>query len=894
MKKLIRIVSVSLTLLMLLSALGTLPSFAEGEEKKPTVDDYATGLVTWYNGEQNKRSGHDEASTVWEDLAGNNNMTVATNANNYFTAEGFHLDSTQHNFPQAIVDLVNGQEFTVEMTLGDLVSKGTDFNTFINSKNDAFSLYRRISGDALEFKFASNTSAERPKTSGALELFANSTVAVTYKVGGVTIVYVDGIKIGEMPSPKVMGADNLYFGHASASKNYETTFRSMRFYNRVLTADEIWNNAKADGVIAEDIADLPRNPGFVSIEQPKTNIIGDVALVRSVESQKELDEVVADETKPSTIIVKIDKDLNVLDANGAKFTTVQDLLIKLEYKAMVAFNISDNASADALVSYLKRIKFYDCFIMSADPATVKYARTALPEARGIIDYTEKYKESKGLTYDECVEIRRSMKANLGTIALLPVAAARKNAVQSLYNMIVNVWVRTTDNADQVEKYDALLSGALGVVSDDTSGIYEAASKLDPKTLTRIPLNIGHRGMPDGYPENTVEGSLAAYNAGANVIEIDIYLTTDGDIAVMHDANTGRTCNVDLVVENSTMAQLKELYVNRGFENTSGKNNYRVPSFRDYLEAFKGKDCKLFVEIKSTKEAIVPEIKKQIEEYDMYDQCAIITFHESQMANVKKYFPEMSVGALCSGYVDETNSDEDMKSVMSFIGKYNSTLNPSYSGYGVNAIRAALLRGIGVYPWTFVGGNYHEYLMNGYSGLTGNTAYTLSRMVTEMKITNLENGSTFEVGDKIAIKGEMISYDRSNARINGGLKHMIIDGEDLVESDGKYITFKGEGEVSLLVYCTNTVTPSNYTIYTQPITIHVEDAETTTTTATTDETEIPTEIPTETTTDNTTESDAGGEDDVVSATGCKSSVGVIALSCMSLFAVAFVAGKKKEK
>ena len=108
---------------------------------------------------------------------------------------------------------------------------------------------------------------------------------------------------------------------------------------------------------------------------------------------------------------------------------------------------------------------------------------------------------------------------------------------------------------------------------------------------------------------------------------------------------------------------------------------------------------------------------------------------------------MSVGALCGGYLDETDSDADMRGVMNFIGKYNATLNPSYSGYGENAIRAALIRGIGVYPWTFAGSSYNQYFTWGYSGLTGNTAGVLSRHTKRLTLTGAADG------DSVSARGE---------------------------------------------------------------------------------------------------------------------------------------------
>ena len=59
---------------------------------------------------------------------------------------------------------------------------------------------------------------------------------------------------------------------------------------------------------------------------------------------------------------------------------------------------------------------------------------------------------------------------------------------------------------------------------------------------------------------------------------------------------------------STLAELKELYVNRGFENVEGKNNWRIPTLEEYLIAFRGKDCRLFIELKSDQKGLVEAVR----------------------------------------------------------------------------------------------------------------------------------------------------------------------------------------------------------------------------------------------------------------------------------------------
>lgn len=775
------------------------------------------GLVSLYSGLSNTRNGYDASATAWADLVGENDIPVTANENNYFTPEGFHNDTKQYYFPQAIVDLINGQSFTVEMYLGDILSKGTGYNTFLNSKNDNFSLYREVGADTLYLKAAGNTKGERANAGEGLSLFEDSLVTVTYEVGGKAIIYSNGVQVAEASSPKAMGADNFFFGHEDKAKNYETIYRSLRFYDRALSAEEVKQNATADGVVK---ADRPISPGYVTIAQPATNISGDIALVRRVDTAQELTEIMNAEVKPTAVILTINKELTILSYNGKAMATLDSVMETLNYTVMPVFELKDADTIAPLVEYLNSIRFSDCFFMSKDPAVVKAAREALPSARGVIDYTETHKDKNGLSKEECVELRKSLKSNNGTVALLPQSAARQETVQYLYDSIVNVWVQQ-DVEGTAGRYDALLSGAVGVVSDDTAQLYAAATALPEDTMTRVPLNIGHRGLPSNNPENTIEGALIAYEAGADVIELDVYITTDGHVVVMHDPTTGRTCNKDLNVANSTLAQLKELYVNRGFESNEDKNTWRIPTLDEFLEAFKGLDCHLFIEIKSEDTRLVPAIRDLVNEHDMYDQCAIITFSTTHMRLMREQWPEMSVGALCSGMMSETSSDASMRSVMAFIGKYNATLNPQNGGYGENAIRAALLRGIGVYPWTFDGNNYNSYFKWGYSGLTGNTATSLRNYTKSLSLTGVENGTTVKATESLSLTISAETYLRKSSTVTKSADLVFVEGADLVTWEDGVMTFKGTGDVTFYATYVNNRS-SKQVVALQPITLHITD------------------------------------------------------------------------
>ena len=221
----------------------------EPEVIVPVEHDYVSeGLVSYYSGTQNDRDGHNKDSDKWEDLVGGHDMSITKNENNYFTDDGLKANGSKHKFPSAVVDVINGEAFTVELLLGDFVSLGKDFNTFLNSSGDQVALFRRNSYDELELKFAINAGA-RIKIKGCLDLLQNSLITLTFEQNGKACIYVNGELKGEVATiTGSLGAPDLFIGHADAAKTFDTTYRAVRFYNRALTAEEVMANAVVDGV----------------------------------------------------------------------------------------------------------------------------------------------------------------------------------------------------------------------------------------------------------------------------------------------------------------------------------------------------------------------------------------------------------------------------------------------------------------------------------------------------------------------------------------------------------------------------------------------------------------------------------------------------------------------
>ncbi len=147
--------------------------------------------------------------------------------------------------------------------------------------------------------------------------------------------------------------------------------------------------------------------------------------------------------------------------------------------------------------------------------------------------------------------------------------------------------------------------------------------------------IGHRGASHLAPENTLASIRLAWTLGADAAEIDVYLSSDGRIAVIHDETTERTCGVDWKVAERTLAELRRLDAGRW--KGAAFAGERIPTLAEVLATIpQGK--RLFIEIKCGPE-IVPELARVLAASGKRaSQTAIISFNFDAVRAAKRALP----------------------------------------------------------------------------------------------------------------------------------------------------------------------------------------------------------------------------------------------------------------
>jgi glycerophosphoryl diester phosphodiesterase len=115
----------------------------------------------------------------------------------------------------------------------------------------------------------------------------------------------------------------------------------------------------------------------------------------------------------------------------------------------------------------------------------------------------------------------------------------------------------------------------------------------PEEQRPFPWLAAHRGQWRSAPENSIPAVEDAMRDGSEIIEIDIRMTKDGHLVLMHDETVDRTTNGSGKVSDLTLDQIKDLRLRKGLgSGPAPLTDQRVPTFDQVLDAVEGKNVLL--------------------------------------------------------------------------------------------------------------------------------------------------------------------------------------------------------------------------------------------------------------------------------------------------------------
>ena len=146
---------------------------------------------------------------------------------------------------------------------------------------------------------------------------------------------------------------------------------------------------------------------------------------------------------------------------------------------------------------------------------------------------------------------------------------------------------------------------------------------------------GHRGAAKLEPENTLLSIQKAIDLGVDQIEIDVHLTSDQHLVVIHDTTVDRTTDGQGEIADFTLAEVKQLDAGKG---------ERIPTLQEVMDLVRGKVI-LQIELKGpgTAEPVIQTVKQN----SMENEVLLTSFVHERLREARQLDPNLRLGALWS-------------------------------------------------------------------------------------------------------------------------------------------------------------------------------------------------------------------------------------------------------
>ncbi|UZJ80732.1 glycerophosphodiester phosphodiesterase [Fictibacillus sp. KU28468] len=220
-------------------------------------------------------------------------------------------------------------------------------------------------------------------------------------------------------------------------------------------------------------------------------------------------------------------------------------------------------------------------------------------------------------------------------------------------------------------------------------------------MTKI---FGHRGASKVCPENTMASYTRAYEMGADGLEIDVHLTSDGVPVIIHDDTVKRTTNGKGYVKNFTLAEIKQLDAGSWFSPTF--QNERILTLEEFLQWICTKPLLLNIELKNNKvmyEDLEKKVYDLVNAYGMKEKTIYSSFNHYSLVKLRSMDSYIDIAPLYSSAIYEPwNYARSMGSL---------SVHPQFKSLHPVILQSLHEHGIRVRPYTVNQEKWLHYLMN---------------------------------------------------------------------------------------------------------------------------------------------------------------------------------------
>ena len=201
------------------------------------------------------------------------------------------------------------------------------------------------------------------------------------------------------------------------------------------------------------------------------------------------------------------------------------------------------------------------------------------------------------------------------------------------------------------------------------------------------LNIAHRGASGTFPENTLSAFRAAIDAGAGMCELDVQLSRDGAVVVIHDDTVDRTTDGKGEVAALTLEELKRLDAGAKFKGGMIKGE-RIPTLDEVFAVTSGK-CALNIELKAG--GLEAQVAQIMQARNALSDSIVSSFDWESLKKIQQLHFNIRVALLAE--------EKPVELMMSAVAMRAHAINPRWDMVTADLCKAAHERGFKVYTWT---------------------------------------------------------------------------------------------------------------------------------------------------------------------------------------------------
>lgn len=232
----------------------------------------------------------------------------------------------------------------------------------------------------------------------------------------------------------------------------------------------------------------------------------------------------------------------------------------------------------------------------------------------------------------------------------------------------------------------------------------------PASVPSSWLRIAHRGASGTRPEHTRGAFLRALEIGVDMIELDVHLTKDGELVVIHDHELARTTPAQGIVREHTLAELQEIDAGAWFApDYAGET---ILSLDEVLAITKGK-ARLNVEIKAPESdwtGVSQQLLASLGKHDSLDSTVVSCFDLGALQNLRRASSTIALGVLWA--------QPDLEEAWRWCAEVGAVnIHPYWRLANLESVQAAHARDLRVLVWTVnAEDDMHDMLKAGVDGI----------------------------------------------------------------------------------------------------------------------------------------------------------------------------------